>query len=94
MRTAMLLICSNAFMTAAWYGHLRYKSTPLLVAILVSWLTALPEYMLQVPANRLGHSDTIEQAAGGSMPSAGPARTFRYDWRICGIPNFPRSQLQ
>jgi uncharacterized protein (DUF486 family) len=55
MRTVLLLIASNTFMTIAWYGHLRYKSSPLIIAILVSWLIALPEYMFQVPANRLGY---------------------------------------
>lgn len=55
MKTVLLLICSNAFMTAAWYGHLKFKSTQLAVVILVSWLIALPEYALQVPANRIGH---------------------------------------
>lgn len=55
MKTVLLLVCSNAFMTAAWYGHLKYKSASLLVVILASWLIALPEYALQVPANRLGH---------------------------------------
>src|SRR5262245_28266909 len=44
-------------MTIAWYGHLRFKTAPLLVAILASWLIALPEYMLQVPANRYGHAE-------------------------------------
>jgi uncharacterized protein (DUF486 family) len=56
MRTALLLLCSNLFMTAAWYGHLRYRAAPLLVVVLVSWLIALPEYAFQVPANRLGHA--------------------------------------
>lgn len=51
----VLLIGSNVFMTFAWYGHLRFKSSALLLVILVSWLIALPEYILQVPANRLGH---------------------------------------
>lgn len=55
MRTVFLLILSNTFMTAAWYGHLRYKAAPLLVAIVVSWLIAFPEYALQVPANRYGY---------------------------------------
>lgn len=55
MRTVALLICSNIFMTAAWYGHLKYKTAPLLVVIGLSWLIALPEYALQVPANRYGH---------------------------------------
>ncbi|MBX3415334.1 MAG: DMT family protein [Pirellulales bacterium] len=43
-------------MTIAWYGHLKFKAAPLLVVILVSWLIALPEYALQVPANRWGHN--------------------------------------
>jgi uncharacterized protein (DUF486 family) len=55
MRTVLLLVASNLFMTAAWYGHLKFKGAPLVVVILASWLIALPEYTLQVPANRLGH---------------------------------------
>jgi uncharacterized protein (DUF486 family) len=43
-------------MTMAWYGHLRYRSALLLLTILASWLIALPEYILQVPANRFGYS--------------------------------------
>jgi uncharacterized protein (DUF486 family) len=54
--TVVLLICSNVFMTWAWYGHLKQKGWSLVVAILVSWLIALPEYVLQVPANRFGHT--------------------------------------
>ncbi|GMV26273.1 MAG: membrane protein [Phycisphaerae bacterium] len=54
----LLLIASNAFMTTAWYYHLKQKSWSMLVAILVSWLIALPEYCLQVPANRVGHVST------------------------------------
>lgn len=52
--TALLLIASNAFMTVAWYGHLKYKEKALLGVIFVSWLIAMPEYALQVPANRMG----------------------------------------
>lgn len=55
MTTIGLLLVSNIFMTVAWYGHLRYKSTPLAVAIVVSWLIAFAEYCFQVPANRFGH---------------------------------------
>jgi hypothetical protein len=55
MRTVLLLIASNVFMTVAWYGHLRHKDVALWKVILISWLIALPEYALQVPANRLGH---------------------------------------
>lgn len=54
-QTVLLLIGSNLFMTFAWYGHLKTLSDkPLLVAVLVSWAIALFEYMLQVPANRIG----------------------------------------
>jgi uncharacterized protein len=42
-------------MTFAWYGHLKFRARPLLIAIAVSWLIALPEYVLQVPANRWGY---------------------------------------
>ena len=51
----MLLTISNVFMTFAWYGHLKFKSTALWVVILVSWGIALFEYCFQVPANRIGH---------------------------------------
>ncbi|MEY4615995.1 MAG: hypothetical protein RJB66_955 [Pseudomonadota bacterium] len=57
IKTLGLLVCSNCFMTVAWYGHLRFKGSSLVVAILVSWLLALPEYALMVPANRLGYGD-------------------------------------
>lgn len=55
LRTIGLLTLSNVFMTVAWYGHLRFKNGSLFQAILASWLLALPEYSLQVPANRLGY---------------------------------------
>lgn len=50
----LLLLGSNVFMTFAWYGHLKYKSSPLLLVIVASWGIAFFEYVLQVPANRLG----------------------------------------
>jgi uncharacterized protein len=52
----IFLLGSNVFMTIAWYGHLRHKSVALWLTIAISWLIALPEYCLQVPANRIGHS--------------------------------------
>jgi hypothetical protein len=55
LTVVLLLVASNMFMTIAWYGHLRYKHVALVTTILVSWLIALPEYALQVPANRVGH---------------------------------------
>jgi len=54
MRTVVLLTISNIFMTFAWYGHLRFKKSPLLMAIVVSWMIAFFEYCFQVPANRIG----------------------------------------
>lgn len=49
-----MLFASNVFMTLAWYGHLKFKGTPLVLAILVSWGIAFVEYCLAVPANRIG----------------------------------------
>lgn len=53
--TIGLLLCSNLFMTFAWYGHLKYRSTSLFIVILISWGIAFFEYCLQVPANRIGY---------------------------------------
>ncbi len=50
-----LLIASNIFMTIAWYGHLKHKASPLMLAIIVSWGIAFVEYCLAVPANRIGY---------------------------------------
>ena len=55
--SALLLMCSNVFMTFAWYAHLKEMShKPWIIAALLSWGIALFEYMLQVPANRIGHT--------------------------------------
>jgi uncharacterized protein (DUF486 family) len=56
VRTIVLLTISNIFMTAAWYGHLRFTSKPLWIVILASWGIAFVEYCFQVPANRIGHT--------------------------------------
>jgi uncharacterized protein len=56
MRTIILLTLSNVFMTIAWYGHLKYKNSPLFKVILISWFIAFVEYCFQVPANRIGHN--------------------------------------
>lgn len=53
--TIGLLLLSNIFMTFAWYGHLKFKAAPLMAVILISWGIAFFEYLLQVPANRIGH---------------------------------------
>jgi uncharacterized protein len=55
VKAAGLLLLSNTFMTIAWYGHLRFKKAPLLLAIAASWGIAFFEYTLQVPANRIGY---------------------------------------
>jgi uncharacterized protein len=57
MRTILLLIGSNFFMTCAWYGHLKYRAAPLWIVILASWGIAFFEYCLQVPANRIGYGE-------------------------------------
>ncbi|MGB8457122.1 MAG: DMT family protein [Candidatus Acidiferrum sp.] len=54
MRTILLLIISNIFMTFAWYGHLKFRSTALWKVIVISWGIAFFEYCFQVPANRIG----------------------------------------
>lgn len=72
MLSITLLIFSNLFMNLAWYGHLHLKSRsrwadlPILLVILLSWLVALAEYALQVPANRIGH-----------VSSGGPFQLFQ-----------------
>jgi uncharacterized protein (DUF486 family) len=58
LQTILLLVCSNLFMTMAWYGHLKNLATaPWYTAAVVSWMIALAEYLLQVPANRIGFDD-------------------------------------
>jgi uncharacterized protein (DUF486 family) len=58
VRTVLLLILSNVFMTFAWYAHLKeLRARPWYVAALVSWGIALFEYLAQVPANRIGHTE-------------------------------------
>src|SRR5690606_7246426 len=52
----LLLVASNLFMTFAWYGHLRFKASPLWLVVLASWAIAFFEYWLAVPANRIGHA--------------------------------------
>jgi uncharacterized protein (DUF486 family) len=55
MRAAALLVLSNTFMTVAWYGHLRFTDTSIVLAIVASWGIAFFEYCAQVPANRIGY---------------------------------------
>lgn len=58
LQTILLLACSNLFMTMAWYGHLKNLATaPWYIAAVVSWMIALAEYLLQVPANRIGFDE-------------------------------------
>lgn len=57
----LLLVASNVFMTTAWYGHLKFKESPLIWAILISWGIALIEYCLAVPANR--YESTVSTTA-------------------------------
>lgn len=55
MKTIILLSISNIFMTFAWYGHLKYKASPIVKVVLISWFIAFFEYCFQVPANRIGY---------------------------------------
>lgn len=58
LKTAFLLVLSNIFMIFAWYGHLKnLNNKPLIIAVLASWGIAFFEYMIQVPANRIGHGE-------------------------------------
>ncbi len=59
MRTVLLLLASNIFMTFAWYGHLKDRGMPLWKAVLISWGIAFFEYCLMVPANRLGYTNGL-----------------------------------
>lgn len=56
MVPVILLTISNIFMTFAWYGHLKYKNSPLWLVVIASWMIAFFEYCFQVPANRIGHA--------------------------------------
>lgn len=55
LKTVGLLLLSNTFMTIAWYGHLRFRNVPLHLVILASWGIAFFEYLLMIPANRIGY---------------------------------------
>lgn len=87
----VLLVFSNVFMTLAWYGHLRFKTAPLVLVILASWGIAFVEYCLAVPANRIGHGvysaaelKTMQEVitlivfAGFSVLYLGEALTWRH----------------
>jgi len=54
VKTVLLLLLSNIFMTIGWYGHLKYRETPIFKVIVICWLIAFVEYCFQVPANRIG----------------------------------------
>ena len=63
VKTACLLVLSNCFMTFAWYGHLKnLANKPWIIAVLISWGIAFFEYLIQVPANRIGHAGNVSLA--------------------------------
>ncbi len=87
----LLLIGSNVFMTVAWYGHLKFKASPLWLVVVASWGIAFVEYWLAVPANRIGHQvysaaelKTMQEVitlvvfAGFSVWVLGEALTWRH----------------
>jgi uncharacterized protein (DUF486 family) len=63
----LLLIAQNIFMTFAWYGRLKFKTSPLWIAVMASWGIALFEYWLAVPANRLGSTAGYSAAERKTM---------------------------
>ena len=63
VKTVLLLILSNCFMTFAWYGHLKnLGNKPMIFVVLISWGIAFFEYLIQVPANRIGHAGNLSLA--------------------------------
>jgi len=80
MHTILLLTVSNIFMTIAWYGHRKYKDSPLWIVILVSWGIAFFEYCFQVPANRIGHEPMMIHG-GSSRNHADTSRGGRVETR-------------
>ena len=77
MRTILLLLASNVFMTAAWYGHLRHRELSLWPAILISWGIAFFEYCLQVPANRIGYALGLQRRRAEDDPRGDHADRVR-----------------
>ena len=78
MTTVVLLTLSNIFMTFAWYGHLKYRNTPLFKVIVISWLIAFAEYCFQVPANRIGSYELSTNLRQSRKSSPSPYfRSFR-----------------
>lgn len=75
LSTILLLLVSNVFMTFAWYGHLKFKSSPLWIVIMASWGIAFFEYCFQVPANRIGHG--TEGVSGGGPFNAAQLKTIQ-----------------
>lgn len=76
VRTILMLLASNVFMTAAWYGHLKHKSELLWKVVLASWGLAFLEYCLQVPANRWAHRDGIPASSLKVLQEALTILTF------------------
>ena len=69
VRTLLLLTASNVFMTFAWYYHLKHQGWPLWKAIVLSWFIALFEYLLMVPANRLGYASGWSESLSATRAS-------------------------
>ena len=95
MRTILLLIVSNTFMTFAWYGHLRHRNWPLWLAIISSWGIAFFEYCFAVPANRLGYGEfnltqlkVIQEVMTLSVFTLFAMLVMHQSWRWSYIPAF------
>jgi uncharacterized protein (DUF486 family) len=88
-----LLLLSNLFMTVAWYGHLRFKSVPLLTVILISWGIALFEYCLAVPANRIGSTTLSAPQLKGIQEIISILVFAAFSWTVLGQAITPRQIL-
>lgn len=90
---AGLLLVSNVFMTVAWYGHLKFKSVPLLTVILVSWGIAFFEYCLAVPANRIGSAALSAPQLKGLQEIISLLVFALFSWGVLGQAVTPRQAV-
>jgi len=95
MRTIILLIISNTFMTFAWYGHLKHRAWPLWLAIVTSWGIAFVEYCFAVPANRFGYGEftltqlkVVQEVVTLSVFALFATLFMREPWRWTYVPAF------
>jgi uncharacterized protein (DUF486 family) len=90
---AGLLLLSNLFMTFAWYGHLKFKTVPLVTVIFISWGIAFFEYCLAVPANRIGSAGLTAPQLKGIQEIISILVFAVFSWTVLGQAVTPRQAL-